>query len=128
DYITGNGILHHLYYKLTEALQTLRSLLNKNGKLIFMEPNIYNPYCAVIFNVARDWAHLEPDEMAFSKTFITKLLQEAGFRNIKVDYKDFLLPGIPESFVKPSIVLGDLLEKIPVVKMVSQSLFIEAEK
>jgi len=128
DYITGNGILHHLYYKLPEALQTLRSLLNKNGKLIFMEPNIYNPYCAVIFNVARDWAHLEPDEMAFSKTFITKLLQEAGFRNIKVDYKDFLLPGIPESFVKPSIVLGDLLEKIPVVKMVSQSLFIEAEK
>src|SRR5690606_16500110 len=108
--------------------KTLRDLLNENGKLIFMEPNIYNPYCALIFNIARDWAHLEPDEMAFSKTFITKLLQEAGFRNIQVNYKDFLLPGIPESLVKPSIAIGNVLEKIPVVKMVSQSLFIEAEK
>lgn len=128
NYIIGNGILHHLYYHLPAALKTLRELLADGGKIVFMEPNIYNPYCAVIFNFARNWANLEPDEMAFSKTYITSLLKEAGFSRVEVDYKDFLLPGIPEAAIKPSIVIGDVLEKLPVVKMVSQSLFIQAWK
>lgn len=128
NYIIGNGILHHLYYHLPQALKTLHDLLADGGKIIFMEPNIYNPYCAVIFNFARNWANLEPDEMAFSKSYITGLLKEAGFSRVEVKYKDFLLPGIPEAAIKPSIVIGDMLEKIPVVKMVSQSLFIQAWK
>lgn len=126
DYIIGNGILHHLYYHLDDALITLRNLLSENGKIIFMEPNIYNPYCAFIFNYARNRAHLEPDEMAFSKTFITEKLSKAGYKNIQVTYKDFLLPGIPSFLIAPSIAIGNVLEEIPVVKMVSQSLFIVA--
>lgn len=126
DFIIGNGILHHLYHHLDDALITLKNLLKKNGKIIFMEPNIYNPYCAVIFNFARKWAHLEPEEMAFSKSFITQKLKSAGFTNIKVEYKDFLLPGIPEALVKPSIIIGDVVEKIPLLKCVSQSIYIVA--
>src|SRR5437773_11538840 len=49
DYIIGNGILHHLYYNLDEVLVTLKNLLNPQGKMIFMEPNIYNHYVAIIF-------------------------------------------------------------------------------
>jgi hypothetical protein len=113
---------------LDNALATLLSLLDENGKIIFMEPNIYNPYCAVIFNLARDWANLEPDEMAFSKGFITQKLKSAGFSSSKVYYRDFLLPGIPDSLIQPSIIIGNVLEKIPVLKMVSQSLFIVAQK
>jgi 2-polyprenyl-3-methyl-5-hydroxy-6-metoxy-1,4-benzoquinol methylase len=128
DYIIGNGILHHLYHNLPAVLATFRELLNDKGKIIFLEPNIYNPYCAVIFNVARNWANLEPDEMAFSKSYITGLLQEAGFKNIEVDYKDFLLPGVPEFMIEPSVTIGNVLEHIPVVKMVSQSIFIKAGK
>jgi hypothetical protein len=96
--------------------------------MIFIEPNIYNPYCAVIFNIARDWANLEPDEMAFSKGFITAKLKTAGYTDIKVDYKDFLLPGIPDSMIKPSIAIGDVLERLPLVNKVSQSIFISAAK
>jgi SAM-dependent methyltransferase len=128
DYIIGNGILHHLYYHLPAALKTLHELLNDKGKIVFLEPNIYNPYCAVIFNIARNWANLEPDEMAFSKSYITGLLKEAGFKNIEVDYKDFLLPGVPDFMIQPSVAVGNVLEKIPVVKMVSQSIFIKAGK
>lgn len=128
DYIIGNGILHHLYHHLDTMLPVMRDLLTDKGKMIFIEPNIYNPYCAVIFNVARNWANLEPDEMAFSKSFITEKLKKAGYADIKVDYKDFLLPGIPDSLITPSIAIGDVLEKIPVVKMVSQSIFISAAK
>jgi SAM-dependent methyltransferase len=128
DYIIGNGILHHLYNQLDQALVTLYNLLNNGGKIIFMEPNIYNPYCAVIFNVARDWANLEPDEMAFSKPFIEEKLNKAGFAKVKVDFRDFLLPGIPDFMIQPSVMAGNVLEKIPGVNMVAQSLFIVAQK
>ena len=128
DYIIGNGILHHLYYNLDDVLATLKNLLKPGGKIIFMEPNIHNPYVAAIFKNKRfrKWAKLEPDEMAFSKKFIQKKLQTAAFTNIKVKYKDFLLPGTPRLLVKPSIVTGNILEKTP-LKLISQSILICAE-
>jgi hypothetical protein len=44
-----------------------------------------------------------------------------------VEYKDFLLPGIPDFLITPSVVVGDVLEKMPVLNKVSQSIFISAE-
>jgi len=130
DYIVGNGILHHLYYHLDECFVNMRKLLRDNGKLIFMEPNIFNPYIYLIFSFAplRKAANLEPDEMAFSKSWITKKLLASGYKDIKVEYRDFLLPGIPDALIKPSIVAGDILEKLPLVNKVSQSIFITATK
>lgn len=129
DYIIGNGILHHLYYNLDTVLVTLSNLLNPMGKIIFMEPNIYNPYVASIFKnkALRKWAKLEPDEMAFSKSFIEKKLKNAGFESINVKYKDFLLPGVPKWLIKPSIIVGDFLEKTP-LKVISQSILVVAER
>ncbi len=129
DYIIGNGILHHLYHNLDESFMGMKSLLKKNGKIIFLEPNIYNPYIYLIFSYSslRKKAHLEPDEMAFSKSFIVEKLQKCGYTNIEVEYKDFLLPGIPDFCIKPSIWLGNILEKTPLIKMVSQSIYISAE-
>ena len=97
--------------------------------MIFLEPNIYNPYCYLIFTYPyfRKKASLEPTEMAFSKKFIIKKLNTAGYKNIKVEYKDFLLPGIPKFLIKPSIIIGSVAEKVPLIKMVSQSIFISAE-
>lgn len=130
DYIVGNGILHHLYNNLDEALASMRRLLKENGKIIFLEPNFYNPYIYFIFSYQRlrTLAKLEPDEMAFSKKFTVDKLARAGFENIYVDYKDFLLPGIPSFLIKPSILLGAVLEKLPLIKQASQSIFIRASK
>jgi SAM-dependent methyltransferase len=130
DYIIGNGILHHLYHHLDEAFVNMRNLLKDKGKIIFLEPNLYNPYVYLIFSYApfRKATHLEPDEMAFSKSWVSEKVSKAGYSNIKVEYKDFLLPGIPDFLITPSVVIGDLLEKIPLVKNVSQSVFISAEK
>ncbi len=127
DYIIGNGILHHLYYDMDEVLLTLKKMLHPSGKMLFMEPNIYNPYIAAIFKHKkfRSWARLEPGEMAFSKKIIEEKLKKAGFENVNITYKDFLLPGIPNIFITPSIVIGNLLEKTP-LKVISQSLFISA--
>jgi 2-polyprenyl-3-methyl-5-hydroxy-6-metoxy-1,4-benzoquinol methylase len=130
DYIIGNGILHHLFYHLDSALVNMRNLLKDDGKIFFFEPNIYNPYVYLIFSYPslRKKANLEPDEMAFSKVYIKKKLTNAAYKDIKVEYKDFLLPGIPDALITPSIVAGNVLEKIPLVKKISQSIFISASK
>lgn len=130
DYIIGNGILHHLFHHLDDAFTNMRNLLKENGKIIFLEPNLYNPYVYLIFSYdkLRTLTHLEPDEMAFSKSFVSQKLSKAGYSNIKVEYKDFLLPGIPDALIVPSVIIGDLVEKIPMVNKVSQSIFISATK
>lgn len=128
DYIIGNGILHHLYHHLDDAAVNMKSLLKENGKIIFLEPNICNPYVYFIFTFPflRKLTHLEPDEMAFSDKFITEVLQKAGYKNIKVEFRDFLLPGIPSFLIGPSIWLGKYLERIPGIRKWSQSIFISA--
>lgn len=128
DYIVGNGILHHLYYNLDSSLINLKLLLKPQGKLIFIEPNLYNPYVAAIFSIPflRRKTFLEPDEMAFSKTFIKRKCKMAGFTNIEVKIKDFLLPNIPDHLINTTIKIGAILEKTPLT-VIAQSLFITAE-
>lgn len=130
DYIIGNGILHHLYWHLDDAFVSMKHLLKSNGKIIFLEPNYQNPYVYLIFTYPwlRKKANLEPDEMAFTKNFISQKLTRAGFKDINVDYKDFLLPGVPNTLITPSIILGGILEKIPLLRNASQSIFIRATK
>ena len=84
-------------------------MLEENGKIIFIEPNIFNPYCTFIFKYARKWANLEPDEMAFSRRFIIRKLKKFEFKNIRVVYKDFVVPGVPDILIQPLIVLGDII-------------------
>jgi 2-polyprenyl-3-methyl-5-hydroxy-6-metoxy-1,4-benzoquinol methylase len=130
DYIVGNGILHHLYTTLDNSLAALRNLLKDNGKILFIEPNIYNPYCFVIFGTTpffRKLANLEPDEMAFSGNYITRMLKRHGYSEIIVKYKDFLLPFTPPFLINPTIVLGKILERIPIVNYLGQSVFISAK-
>lgn len=129
DYVIGNGILHHLYYNLDNSLLNLHKLLKPDGKIIFIEPNIHNPYVTLIFKVPylRKKAFLEPDEMAFSASFIRKKLQVAGFSAIKTEVRDFLLPNIPKGLVNTVIKVGDVLEKTPLT-YIAQSVFITAEK
>jgi SAM-dependent methyltransferase len=130
DCIVGNGILHHLYSKLDDALVKIHHSLKPGGRIIFLEPNIYNPYVYLIFRCPplRRWARLEPEEMAFSKRFVAARLQCAGYRNIRVEFKDFLIPGIPSFLIRPSVLIGAVLERIPTINWLAQSLFISAEK
>lgn len=129
DYIIGNGILHHLYYNLENSMINLRKLLKPNGKIIFIEPNLYNPYIYFIFKFGRfrRFANLEPDEMAFTDKFIKKIVIKAGFSDCKTEIRDFLLPNTPKLLIKPVIVLGRLLEKT-FFRKIAQSIFIVGYK
>jgi|CXWL01.1.fsa_nt_gi SAM-dependent methyltransferase len=128
--ITGNGILHHLYHHLDTVLPALHRWLRPGGRLVFWEPNLWNPYIWAIFSFdpLRKRAKLEPDEMAFTPRFIRAKLASAGFTNIKVATRDFLLPNTPDFLIRPVVALGDQLDRIPLVNRLAQSLFFSAEK
>jgi SAM-dependent methyltransferase len=130
DAITGNGILHHLYHHLDTVLPALHRWLRPGGRLIFWEPNLWNPYVWTIFTWApfRRLAKLEPDEMAFTAAFIRPKLARAGFTGIRVDTRDFLLPNTPDALIRPVVAIGDVLDRVPLVNGVAQSLFLVAEK
>jgi len=128
DYIVGNGILHHLYYRLDKFLPTLAFWLRPGGRLIFWEPNLKNPYILLIFKVAalRRMARLEPEEMAFTPRFIQRKLTTAGFCQVRAITRDFLLPNTPARLISSVVKIGDFLEKVPVVRGCAQSIFLTA--
>ena len=130
DYIVGDGILHHLYDNLDNSLININKLLSPGGKIVFLEPNFYNPYCLLIFNIGvfRKLAKLEPGEMTFTPGFITKKLKNAGFSGVNIDFRDFLVPGIPDCMINPAIAVGNVIEKLPLMNRLSQSIFISAVK
>lgn len=129
DAIVGNGILHHLYPHLAEVLPALRKWLRPGGRLIFWEPNLCNPYVYLIFSYAslRHRAKLEPDEMAFTPGFIRRQLTHAGYRIVSVRTQDFLLPNTPAALSRPLAAFSNLLDRIPLINRLAQSLFIVAE-
>lgn len=128
--ITGNGILHHLYHHLDSVLPALIRWLRPGGRLVFWEPNLWNPYIWTIFSLApfRRLAKLEPGEMAFTPRFIRSKLERAGFTGIEIVTRDFLLPNTPVALIRPVVALGDQLDRIPLVNRMAQSLFIVAER
>lgn len=130
DMVFGNGILHHLYYNLDQSLLSVFSLLKPGGKIVFLEPNFFNPYCLLIFNIGifRKMAKLEPSEMTFTAGYIKRKLMAAGFTGITAEYRDFLVPGVPDFMIKPSILIGGVMEKIPVLNLLAQSIYICASK
>ena len=130
DYVVGNGILHHFYYNLDEVLGNIHSLLKNGGEIIFLEPNFYNPYCLLIFKIKlfRKLARLEPGESTFTKNTIAGKLKNASFADITVEYRDFLVPGTPGFLIKPVVLLGGIIEKVPGLNMMAQSIYISARK
>jgi SAM-dependent methyltransferase len=128
DMVVGNGILHHLVARLPEVLSALRDVTNTGGGLAFIEPNLLNPYCAFIFGTrpGRRWARLEPDEMAFTPNQLRCALSDADWQDVSVTTRDFLLPGLPEWSVKPTLAVEPMLEGLALTRWLAQSHFITA--
>jgi 2-polyprenyl-3-methyl-5-hydroxy-6-metoxy-1,4-benzoquinol methylase len=128
DLVFGNGILHHLVLRLNDVLLALHSLAAPGGGLAFIEPNFLNPYCAFIFGTqfGRRFAKLEPDEMAFTPGELRRALPKAGWQDVAVTTRDFLLPGLPTSFTRPILAIEPALEATALTRWLAQSHFISA--
>ena len=128
DMVCGNGILHHLVAQLPRVLTALRQLTNPGGGMAFIEPNFLNPYCAFAFgtNLGRRFAKLEPDEMAFTPGELRTALADAGWQDVVVNMRDFLVPGLPLPLVRPTLALEPMLEGSALTRWLAQSHFMTA--
>jgi len=128
DLVCGVSVLHHLDMK--KALREAFRVLKKNGQIFFTEPNLLNPniFIGLKMPFLRKKMEYSPDETALVRWNVERLLREIGFSKVKVENYDFLHPLTPKGWVKFVSNLSKTLEKTPVVKEISGSLIVWAEK
>jgi ubiquinone/menaquinone biosynthesis C-methylase UbiE len=128
DSVVGSSVLHHL--EIEEALREIHRVLKVDGTIYFTEPNMLNPQIAVQKNVP--WVKRKlgdsPDETAFFRWSLRRLLEQTGYRAVRIDPFDFLHPKTPVPFVGRLDVLGRFLENVPVISEFAGSLYIRAIK
>ena len=128
DAVIGSSVLHHLDIK--PALETIYRLLKPNGFLSFAEPNMLNPQIALQKNIP--WIKKimgdSPDETAFTKRQMRKLLGNAGFVDIQITPFDWLHPATPSKLIHLFEKIGFYAERLPVLKEFAGSLHISARR
>ena len=128
DSVVGSSVLHHL--EIEKALRDIYRVLQPAGAIYFTEPNMLNPQIAIQKNVP--WIKRKlgdsPDETAFFRRPLRRLLERTGYRDIRVEPFDFLHPKTPASLIKGVAMLGGFLENLPVISEFAGSLYIRAVK
>jgi SAM-dependent methyltransferase len=128
DSVVGSSVLHHL--EIREALREIYRVLRVGGTICFTEPNMLNPQIAIQKNVPWIKRALgdSPDETAFFRWPLRRLLKQIGFRGVRIDPFDFLHPKAPSRLVSSLNPIGRFLERVPVVSEFAGSLYIRAVK
>ena len=128
DSVVGSSVLHHL--ELEMALREIYRVLKPGGTISFTEPNMLNPQIAIQKNVP--WVKRKlgdsPDETAFFRWPLRRLLEQVGYREVRIDPFDFLHPQTPVPLIDRLNSLGRLLENVPVISEFAGSLYIRAVK
>ena len=128
DIVCGIAILHHL--DIERALKEGFRLLKTGGQIFFSEPNLLNPFVFTELNI--NWLKkrldVSPDETAFVRWNIEKLIRRVGFTSVVVKNYDFLFPAIPPFLIKTVGNFSDALEQVPLLKEFSGSLIIWGKK
>lgn len=128
DSVIGSSVLHHL--AIDEALRQIYRVLKPGGAICFTEPNMLNPQIAVQKNVPSVKKYLgdSPDETAFFRWPLRRLLERTGFRDVRIKPFDFLHPKTPAGWIPLVQGLSDALERTPLLREIAGSLYIRARK
>jgi 2-polyprenyl-3-methyl-5-hydroxy-6-metoxy-1,4-benzoquinol methylase len=128
DSVVGSSVLHHL--EVEEALRSIYRVLKPGGTIFFTEPNMLNPQIAVQKNVP--WIKRKlgdsPDETAFFRWRLRSLLEQTGYRNVRIDPFDFLHPKTPVRLIDRVNTFSRFLEGVPVISEFAGSLYIRGTK
>ena len=126
--VVGSSVLHHL--EITEALRQIYRVLKPGGLICFTEPNMLNPQIALQKNVPVIKRHLgdSPDETAFFRWPLRRWIQQAGFRDVRIEPFDFLHPKVPAGWIPLVRNLSNFLEKLPLLREIAGSLYLRAAK
>lgn len=111
DVIVGFFILHHLL-NLEQAFQALAKLLKPGGRVIFLEPNPYNPlyYLQILFTPNMTW-QAERNMLAMRPKIIFKAMEQAGLTNPAIKRFGFFPPFLTNQSWGQK--LESYLEKFP---------------
>jgi ubiquinone/menaquinone biosynthesis C-methylase UbiE len=128
DAVIGSSVLHHVDVPRTLA-ETFR-VLKPGGWIAFAEPNMMNPQIALQKNIPYIKRKMgdSPDETAFFRWRVGRMLQRAGFLEVIVKPFDFLHPAIPVRFISMMKRIGETIEKIPVLNEIAGSLILSGHK
>jgi ubiquinone/menaquinone biosynthesis C-methylase UbiE len=128
DSVVGSSILHHLEVK--KALRDVYRVLKSGGAIYFTEPNMLNPQIAIQKNIP--WIKRKvgdsPDETAFFRWSLRRLLEQTGYRDVRIDPFDFLHPKTPVRLINRVNAFGQFLESVPVISEFAGSLYVRAIK
>jgi SAM-dependent methyltransferase len=126
--VVGSSVLHHL--EIAGALREIYRVLKPDGEIYFTEPNMLNPQIAIQKNVP--WIKRKlgdsPDETAFFRWPLRRLLEQTGYRRVRIEPFDFLHPRTPAPLIGGVNALGRFLESMPVISEFAGSLYIRAVK
>src|SRR5205823_14114046 len=95
DSVVGSSVLHHL--EIAKALRDIYRVLKPAGTIYFTEPNMLNPQIAIQKNIP--WIKRKladsPDETAFFRWPLSRLVERTGYRDVRIDPFDLLHPKTP---------------------------------
>ena len=99
DAVVGSSVLHHL--EIRPALAKIHILLRPGGIMSFAEPNMLNPQIFAERTFLRRWLmYVSPDETAFVRWSLQRLLGQIGFDEITILPFDWLHPHTPKALIR----------------------------
>ena len=130
DHVIGRSILHHLP-DIPKAIQEIGKVIKPLGTIFFCEPNPENPYTFILdkFTFLQKLDGYSPNERPVARKDLFRILQSSGiFQNISIKPYDFIFPAFPLSVGKIIRKCNPLLCSVPLLKRMSGSLLIFAQK
>jgi SAM-dependent methyltransferase len=128
DAAVGSSVLHHL--DVERGLAELHRVLKPGATVQFTEPNMMNPQIAVQKNLPAVKRRMgdSPDETAFFRWELRRRLVAFGFERVEIVPFDFLHPSVPAPLISLVAKIGELAERLPLVREISGSLHITARR